>query len=66
LAASDRRREESQESGLKYFILGGFASAFLLYGIALVYGATASTNINGIAECAYRENCCGWFGRNVA
>jgi len=50
MAASDRRREESQESGLKYFILGGFASAFLLYGIALVYGATASTNINGISD----------------
>jgi NADH-quinone oxidoreductase subunit N len=50
MAASDRRREESQEAGLKYFILGGFASAFLLYGIALVYGATASTNINGISE----------------
>lgn len=49
MAASDRRREESQEAGLKYFVLGGFASAFLLYGIALVYGATASTNISGIA-----------------
>ena len=50
MAASDRRREESQEAGLKYFVLGGFASAFLLYGIALVYGATASTNISGIAQ----------------
>ncbi|MGA1654826.1 MAG: proton-conducting transporter membrane subunit, partial [Ilumatobacteraceae bacterium] len=40
LAASDRRRSTSQEAGLKYFILGGFASAFLLYGIALVYGTT--------------------------
>jgi NADH-quinone oxidoreductase subunit N len=36
LAASNRRREQSQESGIKYFILGGFASAFFLYGIALV------------------------------
>lgn len=50
MAASDRRREQSQESGLKYFILGGFASAFLLYGIAMVYGATGSTRISGIAE----------------
>lgn len=49
MAASDRRREESQEAGLKYFVLGGFASAFLLYGIALVYGSTASTNITGIS-----------------
>lgn len=48
MAASNRRREESQESGLKYFVLGGFASAFFLYGIALVYGGTASTSISGI------------------
>ena len=46
LAASHRRRTESQESGLKYFILGGFASAFLLYGIALLYGSTGTTNIS--------------------
>jgi NADH-quinone oxidoreductase subunit N len=45
LAASNRRSDASAESGLKYFVLGGFASAFFLYGIALVYGATGSTNI---------------------
>lgn len=50
LAASNRRREESQESGLKYFILGGFSSAFLLYGIALLYGATGTTKLAGIAD----------------
>jgi len=49
LAASNRRREESQEAGLKYFILGGFSSAFLLYGIALLYGATGTTKLSGIA-----------------
>ena len=48
LAASNRRREQSQESGLKYFVLGGFASAFFLYGIALVYGGTSRTSISGI------------------
>lgn len=48
LTASDRRRPESQEAGLKYFVLGGFASAFFLYGIALVYGITSSTSISGI------------------
>ena len=47
LAASDRHRTASQESGIKYFVLGGFASAFLLYGIALVYGGTGSTKIAG-------------------
>ena len=48
LAASARRRSGSQESGLKYFVLGGFASAVFLYGIALVYGGTGSTDIGGI------------------
>lgn len=48
LASSNRRSSESAESGLKYFVLGGFASAFFLYGIALVYGATGSTNISEI------------------
>jgi NADH-quinone oxidoreductase subunit N len=48
LAASDRERTASQESGIKYFVLGGFASAFFLYGIALIYGGTASTNIGEI------------------
>jgi NADH-quinone oxidoreductase subunit N len=50
MAASDRRRVQSQEAGLKYFVLGGFASAFLLYGIAMVYGSTGTTNITGIGE----------------
>lgn len=39
----------SNESAMKYFILGSFASAFLLYGMALIYGATGSTNIDQIA-----------------
>lgn len=39
----------SNESAMKYFILGSFASAFLLYGMALVYGATGSTNLTQIA-----------------
>jgi NADH-quinone oxidoreductase subunit N len=50
LAASDRERTASQESGIKYFVLGGFASAFFLYGIALVYGGTQSTNIGEIIQ----------------
>jgi NADH-quinone oxidoreductase subunit N len=50
LAASNRRREESQEAGLKYFVLGGFASAFFLYGIALVYGGSGKTSISSIQE----------------
>jgi NADH-quinone oxidoreductase subunit N len=45
LAAMHLRRVTSQEAGIKYFVLGSFASAFLLYGIALTYGATGSTNL---------------------
>ncbi len=48
MAASHLKRIDSQESGIKYFVLGGFSSAFLLYGIALVYGATGSTNYHKI------------------
>jgi NADH-quinone oxidoreductase subunit N len=40
---------KSNESAMKYFILGSFASAFLLYGMALIYGATGATNIAEIA-----------------
>ena len=50
LAASNRDREQSQESGLQYFILGGFSSAFFLYGVALIFGSTGSTKISGIGE----------------
>ena len=45
LAAYDRRSPFSAEAGLKYFLIGAFASGFLLYGIALVYGATGTTNL---------------------
>ena len=50
LAASNRRRGESEEAGLKYFILGGFSSAFFLYGVALVFGSVGTTNLGKIAE----------------
>ena len=45
LAGYDRRSRESAEGALKYFLIGAFASGFLLYGIALVYGATGTTNL---------------------
>jgi len=44
------RRKSSQESGMKYFLLSSFASAFLLYGIALTYGATGKTAFIDIAS----------------
>ena len=43
-------RKSSQEAGMKYFLLSSFASAFLLYGIALIYGATGNTSFNGIRQ----------------
>ncbi len=45
MAAMHLRRKVAQEAAMKYFILGAFSSAFLLYGIALVYGATGSTSL---------------------
>jgi len=45
LAGFNRRSARSAEAALKYFLLGAFASAFLLYGIALLYGATGTTNL---------------------
>src|SRR5438105_10161464 len=44
LVGINRRRERSAEGAIKYFLLGAFSTAFLLYGIALVYGATGATN----------------------
>jgi NADH-quinone oxidoreductase subunit N len=51
LAGLNRRSERAAEGALKYFLLGAFSTAFLLYGIALVYGATGAT---GLAEIASR------------
>jgi NADH-quinone oxidoreductase subunit N len=50
LAAMHLRKVTSQEAGVKYFVLGAFASAFFLYGIALVYGGTGSTNLVEISS----------------
>src|SRR5512143_1076757 len=45
LAGMNRRSVRSAEGALKYFLLGAFSTAFLLYGIALIYGATGTTNL---------------------
>jgi NADH-quinone oxidoreductase subunit N len=49
LAGYLRTEAKSNESAMKYFLLGAFSTAFLLYGIALIYGATGSTNLSAIA-----------------
>ncbi len=48
LAGFNRTRVESEEAALKYFLLGAFASGFVVYGVAMVYGATAHTDLRGI------------------
>ena len=45
-----RLRDSSNESSIKYFLLGAFATGFLLYGIALVYGSAGTTNLTAIAH----------------
>ncbi len=50
LAASNRRNLHSNEAGIKYFLMGSFASCFLLLGITLLYGTTGSFDLNSISE----------------
>ncbi len=55
LAASNHKRAESGEAALKYFVLGAFSSAVFVYGIALTYGATGSSNLPQIADYLSRN-----------
>lgn len=50
LSGFNRANRKSNEAGLKYFLLGAFSTGFLLYGMALIYGATGTTRIAKIAE----------------
>jgi NADH-quinone oxidoreductase subunit N len=50
LAGFRRHDAASSESSLKYFLLGSFATAFFLYGVAMMFGATGSTNIDAISR----------------
>ncbi|MBS1706995.1 MAG: NADH-quinone oxidoreductase subunit N [Armatimonadetes bacterium] len=50
LAGLSRAEQKSEESALKYLLLGSFASAFLLYGIAFVYGASGSVHLSGVVK----------------
>src|SRR2546422_1943691 len=49
------QRKSSQEAGMKYFLLSSFASAFLLYGIAFVYGATGNTSFSGVSQFLFQK-----------
>lgn len=50
LAGLFRNQLRSNEAGLKYFFLGAFSTGFLLYGVALLFGVTGTTNLQGIAD----------------
>jgi NADH-quinone oxidoreductase subunit N len=66
LAGINRRSVRSAEASLKYFLLGAFATGFLLYGIALTYGATGSTQFTeigaAIQQHGLKENAMLWIG----
>jgi NADH-quinone oxidoreductase subunit N len=55
LSGFSRHEERSQEAALKYLLLGGFASAFLLFGMALIYGETGHTQLAQIAAAIQSE-----------
>src|SRR5437764_8591942 len=59
LCAIDRELEGSLEAGLKYLIIGGFGSAVLLFGSALVYGATGEIAFNRIADAISAQHLTG-------
>jgi NADH-quinone oxidoreductase subunit N len=59
LCASRMRSERSLEAGLKYLIIGSVGSATLLYGFALIYGATGATDYAGIASAASKSGMTG-------
>ncbi len=56
LCATELRRRESLESGLKYLVIGSLGSATLLYGLALVYGATGATDFSAISRAVGRAS----------
>ncbi len=56
LAGYRRYDVRANESSLKYFLLGSFSTAFMLYGMALTYGATGTTNIEGIRQAIASES----------
>lgn len=61
LAASNRLSLKSNEAGMKYFLMGSFASGIILFGICLVYGATGSFNIQEIYDLSQGMGIPQWF-----
>ncbi|MFK6999301.1 NADH-quinone oxidoreductase subunit N [Flavobacterium oreochromis] len=61
LAASNRLSLKSNEAGMKYFLMGAFASGIILFGIALIYGATGSFDIQAIYQTVHTMNYPQWY-----
>lgn len=61
LAASEPKNVSSNEAGMKYFLMGSFASGLILFGIALIYGATGAFDIAAIYEAVSTGVAKGWF-----
>lgn len=61
LAASNRLSLKSNEAGMKYFLMGSFASGIILFGIALIYGATGSFDLIKIYQVIHTEAYPQWF-----
>jgi NADH-quinone oxidoreductase subunit N len=66
LAGFLRREVRSTEAALKYFLLGAFATGFLLYGIAFFYGATGSTRLGVIAAAVQKDGLGGYVLLGIA
>lgn len=61
LAASNRLNLKSNEAGMKYFLMGSFASGIILFGICLVYGATGSFDLKAIYQVIHYSNFPQWY-----
>ncbi len=59
LASFRRNAPKANESAMKYFLLGSFATAFFLYGVAMVYGATGTTKLDALREAITAGNAGG-------
>jgi len=56
LVAIDRDNSRATEAAMKYFVLGALASGMLLYGMSMIYGATGSLELGGVAQALYQGN----------
>ena len=61
LAASDRMKIKSNEAGMKYFLMGSFASGIILFGICLIYGAMGSFDVVEISDLSQSAELPIWF-----